>query len=89
MEPGEAPQQSPGIPALEEPVAPEEQEVSLPEAQEVRRPRTRKRTATEIAGESEAPHRVTRARVAEQEVVPKTRASKKGTANKRGTGRRR
>ncbi|KAE9398083.1 hypothetical protein BT96DRAFT_995265 [Gymnopus androsaceus JB14] len=89
----EAPQQSSGTPALEERDAVpmlDDQEVSLavPEAQVVHRPQTHsgKRTIAEITSEVEAPQHVTRARVAAQEVAPKTQASKKAAGNKRGTG---
>ncbi|KAE9393538.1 hypothetical protein BT96DRAFT_943869 [Gymnopus androsaceus JB14] len=91
MEGVEAPQQSSGTPALEEQDAVpmlDDQEVSLaaPEAQVVHQPQTRsgKRTIAEITSEVEAPQCVTRARVAAQEVTPKTRASKKAAGNKRG-----
>ncbi|KAE9385406.1 hypothetical protein BT96DRAFT_949865 [Gymnopus androsaceus JB14] len=82
---------SSGTPALEERDAVpmlDDQEVSLaaPEAQVVHQSQTRsgKRTIAEITSEVEAPQRVTRARVAAQEVAPKTRASKKAAGNKRG-----
>ncbi|KAE9386300.1 hypothetical protein BT96DRAFT_949212 [Gymnopus androsaceus JB14] len=86
----EAPQQSSGTPASEEwdavPML-DDQEVSLavPEAQVVHRSQTHsgKRTIAEITSEVEAPQRVTRTRVAAQEVAPKTRASKKAAGNKR------
>lgn len=58
------------------------------EAQGVRHPQTQKRTLAEITSETEGQCRVTHACVAEQQVVLKLRALKRGTGNKGGTGRR-